>query len=82
MEIRWAITWSDSGRRVDVSGGGAVNWHAVPTMFDDHVDIAWTVGLHDAPTAGVSGTLRVNHAARQMPILRTGIMVQQLATRS
>jgi hypothetical protein len=61
----------------DVSSGGAVNWHAVPTMFDDHVDIAWSVGLDDAPTAGVSGTLRVNHAARQMPIMRAGITVQQ-----
>lgn len=61
----------------DVSTTGAVSWHAVPTMFDDHVDIAWSVGLRNAPTAALSGTLRVNHAARQVPILRRGITVQQ-----
>jgi hypothetical protein len=62
---------------IDVTSGGAVSWHAVPTMFEDHMDIAWSIGLRDAPTAGVSGTLRVNHAARQQPIMRAGITVQQ-----
>jgi hypothetical protein len=60
-----------------VSSGGAATWLAEPAMFDDHVDVAWSIGLRDAPTAGLSGTIRVNHAARLAPIMRAGITVQQ-----
>ena len=61
----------------DVTAGGAATWLAVPSMFEDHIDIAWSIGLRDAPAAAVSGTLRVNHAARQAPLMRAGITVQQ-----
>lgn len=60
-----------------VSGSGAATWVAEPTMFDDHVDVAWSIGLRDAPTAALNGTIRVNHAARLPPIMRAGITVQQ-----
>jgi hypothetical protein len=61
----------------DVSGAGAVTWQARLPMFDDYVDIAWSVGVEDAPTAIVNGTIRVHHAARQMPFMRNGGTVPQ-----
>jgi hypothetical protein len=61
----------------NVSGGGAAQWVAKLPMFDDYVDVAWTVGLADAPTAGVSGVIRVHHAAREVPIMRTAGGVPQ-----
>jgi hypothetical protein len=61
----------------DVSGGGAVAWQARLPMFDDFVDVAWSVGVEDAPSAIVSGTIRVHHAARQLPFMRNGGTVAQ-----
>lgn len=60
-----------------VNGSGAVSWVAKLPMFDDHVDVAWDIGLHDSPSASLNGTVRVNHAARQLPFMRSGITVQQ-----
>lgn len=60
-----------------VSPTGAVTWQAALPMFDDYVDVAWSIGLRDTPTAELSGTLRVNHAARQMPFMRSGQTVPQ-----
>jgi hypothetical protein len=54
------------------TSGGAVSWQARLPMFDDHVDIAWNVGLEGAPSAGIGGTIRVNHASRQVPLMRSG----------
>ena len=61
----------------DVTGAGAAQWVARLPMFDDYVDVAWTIGLADAPSAGVSGVIRVHHAARQAPLMRTGGGVPQ-----
>ena len=61
----------------DISSNGAVTWQARLPMFDDHVDIAWSIGLVDAPGATVGGTIRVNHAARQLPLMRSGGTVPQ-----
>ena len=55
-----------------VTSGGAVTWQAYLPMFDDHVDIAWNVGVTGAPVGGIGGTIRVNHASRQVPFMRSG----------
>jgi hypothetical protein len=55
-----------------VTGDGDVSWRAHLPMFDEYVDVAWRVGLADSPSAGISGTIRVNHAARQVPLMRSG----------
>ena len=57
---------------LSVTGGGAVSWQARLPMFDDHVDIAWNIGLDGAPSASLGGTIRVNDAARMVPLMRSG----------
>jgi hypothetical protein len=55
-----------------VDSAGAVSWQAHLPMFEDNVDVAWSVGLRDYPEALLSGVIRVNDAGRELPLIRSG----------
>jgi len=60
-----------------VSNTGQVSWQASGPMFESVEDLAWSIGLSNAPTAATGGTIRMHHTARQVPLLRTGGTVPQ-----
>jgi hypothetical protein len=60
-----------------VSGAGAGAWQVSGPMFERTMDFNWGIGLRDWPEAITSGTIRVSDAARQQPLMRSGVVVPQ-----
>jgi hypothetical protein len=71
----YLVTLGPSGFQVD--SAGQVSWLAHMPMFDDHANVAWSVEVQGTPAATLSGTIRVNHAARQLPLMRSASHVPQ-----
>jgi hypothetical protein len=55
-----------------VDSAGSATWRAHLPMFEDAVDVAWSVGLRDYPEAVIEGVIRVADSARQLPLIRSG----------
>ena len=55
-----------------VDSAGAVDWRAQLPMFEENIDVAWSVGLRDFPDAVLSGVIRVTDTGRQQPLVRSG----------
>jgi len=69
----FVLEYGPAGMAVDPSG--LVTWTAALPMFDRSIDVHFGITLSSSPKSRLTGTIRVDDAARELPLYRTGIEI-------
>jgi hypothetical protein len=69
--ISLRIAYGPSGMTLDAAGR-LLSWPVDLPMFDDSVDVNWSVAASDPNIAPVSGTIRVSDPGRDYVLMHTG----------
>ena len=73
-DLLYSILYGPAAMRVDPSG--QVTWPASGPMFDTEMSVNWAVGISSpSETIELAGTTILNDPTRQLPIVRSGIVV-------
>jgi len=58
-----------------VTPEGDVSWTATGPLFDRETELNWGVRVTGVPSALLTGTIKVTDAAREYPLVRTGLTI-------